>query len=485
MAKKSDKQQQTVSTTRHRPPVVAVLGHVDHGKTTLLDTIRKTDLATREHGGITQRIGAYTVVIQTREGRKKITFIDTPGHEAFAKMRSRGAAVADIAVLVVSAVDGVMPQTREAIQHIKQANIPTIVAANKVDLPEANIDRVKQQLAKAGVVVEGYGGDTVVLPVSAKTGAGVPELLDMIILLSEMKESLMQDQVLSAVVIESKVDRNRGPVASVIIKTGTLHTGDSVWAGSVAGKIRAMISSLGEQLKEASPSEAVEILGFSSPLAVGSIVTSAPAREIAPALPAKDALTSAEGESEATIKLVIKSDSTGTLDAVKEVLPADVQIVLLGIGDITESDILFAKTTAAVVVGFGVNVRPAAKKLAFLEHVMVKTYAVIYELVKELAEVVEAIKAGKVKEVLGQGEILAEFPFDGERIAGVRVKQGRLAKGDIVAVTRAEEEIGQAKIKSIRQQKKELNKIETGQECGVHLIPALDFKIGDAIISYR
>lgn len=482
MAKR--KKQQPQETKPTRPPVVTVLGHVDHGKTTLLDTIRKTSIASREHGGITQRIGAYQIEFTTKEGKKKITFIDTPGHEAFAKMRSRGASVADIAILVVSGVDGVMPQTKEAIQHIQAAGIPLIIAVNKMDLPEASLEKVKRELADASVLVEGYGGDTVVVPISAKEGSGITELLDMIVLVSELKGFAdVGAAPFSGVVIESKRDRRKGSLATVIVKSGKLHIGDQIVADHTHGKVRALLNSYGKSVAVAEPGDPIEVLGFSTVPPVGVLVATQsgkPERDIVEHRPPVT-----EVSPESSIKLVIKADSVGTLEAVETLLPPDVSVVSSGVGDITESDVLFAKTATALIVGFGVQVSSTALKLAEFERVMIKTYTVIYELAREMADVVKAIKDGKLEEVLGQGEIMAQFPFDKERVAGTRVKDGRLARGDKIRIEREGSEIGRGKIKSIRQKKSEVNKVETGEECGVLSDSPLDFQTGDVIISYR
>ncbi|TSC54216.1 MAG: translation initiation factor IF-2 [Microgenomates group bacterium LiPW_16] len=415
---------------------------------------------------------------------KKITFIDTPGHEAFAKMRSRGAKVADLAILVVAANDGVMPQTQEAIRHIKQAKIPMLVAINKIDLPGVNLEKVKKQLIKEGVSLEGYGGDVVSLPISAKTGQGVKDLLEMIILVSEM-ENLRADPQgpLEVVVIESKLDRNRGPVACLLVKNGTLYLRDEVFVENIKGKIRAITNDRGERIKEAIPGTPIEILGLETVPQVGAILQKEgekiKEKKEAPATPVKKT-------PEAKIKIVLKTDTLGTLEAIAASLAKEkIETIFSGTGDITESDVLLAKTTGAIVIGFNVRISSTASVLAEEEFVKVKTYQVIYELLEEITETVEALLRPPKEEFLGKAEIIAEFPVEKGKVAGCRVIEGRLALGDKVKILRGEKEIGQTKIKSLRQQKEAINKAELGQECGILFEPLLDFIISDIVISVR
>ncbi len=464
----------------NRPPIVVVMGHVDHGKTTLLDYIRKTNLAAREAGQITQHIGAYQAAL----GNKKITFIDTPGHEAFEKMRSRGARVADLAVLVVAADDGVMPQTKEAIRHIKEAKIPLIVAVNKTDLPGLNLEKIKKQLVKEDVLLEGYGGDVVSLPVSAKTGKGVKELLEMISLVAEM-EKITGDAhgALEAVVIESELDRNRGPVASVLVKNGTIRQGDNIFVENIKGKVRAMINDKGERLKEALPGTPVAILGLEKVPAVGAVLTNVGTTK-------EEAAAGSAGPTKALtgdlLKIILKADVAGTLEAIIASLPQEkLQIINSGMGDIGEADILLAKTTGAIVIGFNVRLSASAAKLAETENVKVKTYQIIYELLKELKDVMEVLGKPPEEESLGKAEIIAEFPTEKNKIAGCKVIEGRLALGDKVKILHLEKELGRAMIKSLRKQKEAVPKAELGQECGIILEPQLDFNIGDIVISER
>ncbi len=471
-----------------RPPIVVVLGHVNHGKTTLLDTIRKTTVAASEHGGITQSIGAYQIEVKKR----RITFIDTPGHEAFSKMRSRGAAVADIAILVVASDDSVKPQTVESIEQIKSANIPLIVAVNKIDLPGANVDKVKSDLAKVGIQVEGFGGDVPIVPISAKAGTGVPELLDMILLVSDMHELQSEPAaLLEAVVIETRVDKGKGMVASVIVKKGTLAGGKALFLydGQVA-KVRALFDDQGEMVREALPSKPVEVLGFTQLPAVGSVLTGIPQagqittpllREDISALP--DFLKPLEETAKQSLNIILKADTAGSLEAVKESLHKRILIVSSGIGDITDADIIHAKSTKSIIIGFNVLCKPQVAKLAQTEKVIFRTYTIIYELLQELTEVVEGLKDVATEKELGKGQVIAEFPYEKSRVAGTKVLSGRLARGDSVKIMRAETLVGLAKIKTMRRGKEDVTKMEVGEECGVLLDRTVDFALGDGIIA--
>ena len=483
------KQKKTTPSESSRPPIVAVLGHVDHGKTTLLDYIRKTNVTASEHGGITQAIGAYQIETKNR----RITFIDTPGHEAFAKMRERGANIADIAILVVAANDSVKPQTIESIKQIQNAGIPMIVAINKVDLPAANVDRVKADLAKHGVQLEGFGGDIPFVPVSAKQGTGVSELLDLILLVGDMKGITGDpNDEASAVVIETRLDKGRGMVATVIVKNGTLVVGSPLYIGEKQiAKIRAMFDEHGKIVPAAGPSKPVEILGFTLPPEVGFIIRSTPQKETGdvalqkPVRELPDFLQPIDLESERIIKIILKADTAGSLEAIIASLPKKAIVVDRGVGDIAEADILTAKSMGAIVVGFGVAAKAAAVKLAETEKVVYRTYRIIYELLDELKEVVAGLKEVlQVERDLGTGQIIAEFPFEKDRIAGTKIVSGRLARGDRVKIMRGETEVTRAKIKSLRHGKEDITKADTGIECGVLFDQKLDFTIGDGIIAF-
>lgn len=486
-----------------RPPIVAVLGHVDHGKTTLLDTIRKTNVAALEHGRITQHIGAYQIEVRSPKSEvvSLITFIDTPGHEVFAAMRLRGAAAADIAILVVAADDSVKPQTVESIEQIKNAGIPMIVAINKVDLPAANVDRVKQDLAKHGVQVEGFGGDVPFVLVSGKQGTGINELLDLILLVSDMKGLPSNPQSpVEAVVIETRMDKGIGMVATLIVKSGTLKTGILLYDGHhQVAKVRAMKDEKGSPVPLAGPGKPIEVLGFTSFPSVGMTLTDvSKPRNFDQALlesaqpialgDLPDFLNPIDPEADRKISIILKADTAGSLEAIMASLPKKVDVVGSGVGDIEGADVLFAKSSKAVVIGFGVACKATVAKLAQTEKVMYRNYDIIYELLDELAEVVAGLKVviGKERE-LGRGTIIAEFPFNGLRVAGTKVLSGRLARGDSVKIVRQEKEgeteIGRVKIKSVRRGRENITKAEVGVECGVLFDEKLDFTIGDGIIA--
>jgi len=469
-----------------RPPIVAVLGHVDHGKTSLLDYIRKTQVASREHGGITQHIGAYQI--------PGITFIDTPGHEAFAKMRTRGATASDIALLVVAADDGVMPQTKESIRMITEAGVPMIVVINKIDVETANVDKVKQDLARSGVQVEGFGGTVPFVLVSAKTGAGVKDLLEIIKLLADEKKLLSEPKApLEAVVIETRIDKGKGLVATMIIKKGTLRFGMAMFNGSEQiAKVRAMFDEFGVVVTEALPSKPVEVLGFTKLPQVGTFVTDVSKQievikeEIIP-LTQEQTLQQflSTMEQKKKLAIIIKADTFGSLEVVLEALKGDVGIVTAGVGDIADQDILLAKSTGAFVIGFNVKLKQEIQKLAQIEGVITRTYTIIYELLDELRDVIEgAMEVITQERELGKGTIIAEFPFDGKRIAGTKVSTGRIARGDQVKILRGSEEIAKAKIKSVRKGKAEETKIEPGNDCGILFDRDVAFAIGDDIIAF-
>lgn len=454
-----------------RIPVVSVLGHVDHGKTTLLDAIRKTRVALREKGGITQGIGAS--VVKTKEGRK-ITFIDTPGHAAFEKMRSRGAKVADIAILVVAADDGVKPQTKEAIKHIKEAQTPLIVAFTKIDLPTANIESAKGQLEKEGILFEGRGGDTPFIEVSAKTDKGINELLELIILVTDVNEIALSDKFQS-IVIETGKD-NRGTLVSVVVRSGLLKIGQVVKAGGKVAKIRGLFDDSGVSVREISQGEPCLILGFSEAPSVGSILTFSDSKtgesdeEVRPVTPSVR-----EGET----AVLVKASNLGSLEAVLANLPAKIVAINTSIGDVNENDIFLAKASKSDIFTFGLKVSGNIKKLAENEGVGIESFDIIYELIQRLEEIIQS----KVKKIFGKASIMAEFPFDGKKIAGCKVVSGVIRKGDNVVLERNEVSVGAAKVISIKKQKEDATKVGQGEEFGALLSPQLDFKRGDMLLS--
>lgn len=477
-----------------RPPVITILGHVDHGKTTLLSYIRKTDMVAKEHGGITQAIGAYQVEV----GGKLITFIDTPGHAAFEKMRSRGVQVADIAILVVAVDDGVMPQTVEAIEHIQQVKLPMIVAINKVDLPGVDIkvqlEKIKKQLSDRKVLVEEYGGDVPVVAVSAKTGQGVNELLEAINLVAEIHEfkgDLAKEAL--GVVIESHLDKYKGAVATILVRDGTLKKGDSLIVNGGKGRVRGMFDFSGKTVDEAYPSMPVEVLGWETVPPVGAMLGKEVATIKQQPIKTKSFLDKLKDQQRNVLSLVIKADTQGSLETVESSLEkfnrdeCHIKIISAGSGEIVDSDVELASVTGAIVLGFNVAARPTAAKLAETEHVLIKTYNIIYELLEEIEDVVEGmIKPGMVEEVIGRAQIVAEFPFGrGDRIAGCKVVEGQVAKGSRIRILRGEEVVSETKIKSMKKLKDEVSKVEAGQDCGILFDPQVDFTIGDVIESYK
>ncbi|MBI4100585.1 GTP-binding protein [Candidatus Microgenomates bacterium] len=459
-----------------RPPVVVVMGHVDHGKTTLLDTIRRTKIAQKEVGQITQSIGAYQVEVGPVGKRKKITFIDTPGHEAFIKMRARGAKVTDLAILVVSADEGVKPQTKESIRHIQEAKVPMIVVLNKIDLPTANPERVKKQLAEEGILPEGLGGDVVCVNVSAKTGQGIEDLLEMILLVAEMAE-LKADFTgeLKLAVVEAKLDKAKGPVATVIVQNGILRVGDMISLAGVKSKVRALIDDTGRRVAEAGPSQPVEILGLKQVPPVGEV---SDFEQAGASKPTGD-------EVEKKIRIILKADVAGSLEAVFNSLPPGLEIINKGVGEISESDVLLAKTSRSIIIGFNLKLSANILKLAEVEGVKIKTFRLIYELLDELNKLITGAVKIISEEIMGKAKIIAQFPFEQETVAGCRVVEGRLARGDSVKILRLEEEIGRSKIRSLKHLKEEITKAEIGKECGVLLTSPLDFQTGDVLISYK
>jgi translation initiation factor IF-2 len=465
-----------------KPPVVTIMGHVDHGKTTLLDYIRHSRLAAKEVGEITQAIGAYQIEFQG----KKVTFIDTPGHAVFTQMRARGAKVADIVILVVAANDGVMPQTKESIRIIKEAGVPFIVAINKIDLPEASVDKVKGQLAENEVFVEGYGGDVVTVPISAKTGQGVDQLLEMIELTAEMATLQADPQAsLEAIVIESKLDKFCGPVATLVVQSGTLKRGEEIRAGKVAGKVRMLKDEFGKAVKEALPADPALVLGFSELPPVGEVVVSAKETPEVVEEEKKAALTpEIRAEEGKKLKIILKADVAGSLEAILNCLPAEVEVIDQGVGAITESDVLLAKTLGAQIYGFNLSLSASVKKLAQTEKVRIKTYQIVYDLLKELEErVLKLLEPTIDREILGQAEILATFEMKGEKIAGARVIEGKINKGFPVFIKKGDQVI-ESKIVSLKQGKQDVNEVSAGEEFGVVLSGKVDFSEGDVISSY-
>lgn len=489
-----------------RPPVITVMGHVDHGKTSLLDAIRKSNVTSREAGGITQHIGAYQVNYQG----KKIVFLDTPGHEAFTAMRARGAQVTDVAILVVAADDGVMPQTIEAINHAKAAKVPIIVAINKMDRPGANPDHVKQQLAEHELIPEDWGGDTIMVPVSAHQKTGIPELLEMILLVAEMQE-LKANPNLPAhgTIIEAQLDKGRGPVATVLVQRGTLSIGDTIIAGTAYGKVRAMINDRGEKVKKALPSTPVEVLGLNEVPMAGDILDSTDektARSVAEKRLAKrrseemqqNAKVSLddifqriqEGELK-ELNIVVKADVQGTIEALKSSLSNikndEVKVVVVhsGVGSITESDVMLASAANALIIGFNVRPDANARKAAETEKVDVRTYRVIYDAINDVEAAIKGMLAPKFKEVIqGRVEVRQLITISKLLIAGCYVLEGKVTNSSKVRVVRDGIVVHEGEIDSLRRFKDDVKEVVAGFECGIMLDKFRDIKEGDIFEVY-
>ncbi|NPA52036.1 MAG: translation initiation factor IF-2 [Aquificae bacterium] len=488
-----------------RPPVVVIMGHVDHGKTTLLDTIRKTDIALREKGGITQHIGAYKIKL---ENGKEITFLDTPGHEAFTTLRARGSKVADTAVLVVAADDGVKPQTVEAINHARSAGLPIIVAINKVDKPGADPDRVKRELTQYELIPEDWGGDTIMVPISAKTGQNLDELLEMILLVSEMLElKANPDRLAIGTIIESKLDPKRGPVATVLVENGTLKIGDYFVAGTTWGKVRAMYDDKGNLVKEAPPGSPVEILGFNEVPQAGDrfvvMKSEREARQLAEQrkqkleeeLQAKRRarLESLKGAKE--VNIILKADTQGSLEAIIKAIEElsnkfedlAINVVHAGLGKITESDVMLAAASNAIIIGFNVRPDSAARRIAEEEGIEIKTYGIIYEIVEDLEKALKGLLEPKIKEVVtGTCEVKQIFRIKGiGTVAGCIVTDGVIKRNSKARLVRDGVVIYDGEINSLKRFKEDVKEVSKGYECGLTLKDFNDIKPGDIIEAYE
>ena len=493
-----------------RPPVVCVMGHVDHGKTSLLDAIRKTNVTSREAGGITQHIGAYMV----ESKGEKITFLDTPGHEAFTAMRMRGAQATDIAILVVAADDGVMPQTVEAINHAKAAGVDVIVAVNKIDKPAANVDRVKQELTEYELVAEDWGGDTVFVPVSARTGEGIDTLLEMILLVTEVKElKANPNREMRGIVIEAKLDKGRGPVATVLIQKGTLKVGDFVSAGSTYGRVRAMLDADGNSLKSAGPSTPVEILGLNGVPNAGEVCighkNEKDARSYADTFVAEEKKQKlAETKQKLTmdslfeqiqagaikeLPIVVKADVQGSVEAVRNSLEklsneeVAVKVIHSGVGAINESDITLASASNAIVIGFNVKPDAQAKTLAETENVDVKLYRVIYQAIEDVERALKGMQAPVYEEhILGHAEVRQTFKASGVGvIAGCYVLDGTIERNCQVRITRGKEQIYEGPLVSLKRFKDDVKEAREGYECGMVFEKFNDLMEGDVVEAYK
>ena len=486
-----------------RPPVVTILGHVDHGKTSLLDVIRETKVAEKEAGGITQHIGAYQVEYHGQQ----ITFLDTPGHEAFTAMRARGAEATDIAILVVAADDGVMPQTDEAINHVKAAGVPMIVAINKMDRPDADAERVKRQLAEHDLLVEDWGGDVVAVPVSAKTGDGIEDLLENILVVAEVAElKANPDRLARGVVVEAKLDKSRGPVATVLVETGTLKVGDYLVIGTTRGKVKALISDTGRRIKEALPSMPAEILGIAQLPEAGETLIVTQTEQAGRAMveerqrQSSDRRVSLEemfgrirtGEAK-ELDLIVKADVQGSVEALRAALSqlstekAVVRVIHAASGTITETDVLLAVASQAIIVGFNTTLEPGARHVAEAEHIEVRFYNVIYTLLEDVKNTLEGLVPPVLKDVVeGHATVRAVFSLSRRsKVAGVYVTDGRMMRNASARVLRGGQILHDGPISSLRHFKNDAREIATGLECGIGLTGFSDFEEGDIVEVHR
>ena len=491
-----------------RTPVVTILGHVDHGKTTLLDFIRDSSVAEREVGGITQHIGAY----QVEANGQLLTFLDTPGHEAFSAIRARGSKATDIAILVVAADDGIMPQTDEAINHAKAAGVPIVVAINKMDMPAADSERVKRQLSERNLLVEDWGGEIISVELSARTGEGVNDLLENIALVAEIAElKANPDKPATGVVIEAKLDRKRGPTATLLVQDGTLAVGAYVTAGGVWGRVRAMSNYRGDAVKQALPGTPTEILGFGSIPEAGDVFTVVPNERTARNMASERANSASSQQAQARaltldevvnqtpagelkeLNLVLKADVQGSVEAVRQSLEnltennIKVRILHSGSGGVTESDVLLASASKAIIIAFTVGIEPSADRLANRMGVEIRSYDIIYQLIDDVELALQGLLEPTIVDViLGRAEIREIFPTrGGVKIAGCRVVEGRITKGATVRVVRDGKVLEEYTLTSLRHFRDEVNEATLGTECGIVLQGYNDFEQGDILEAHR
>ena len=491
-----------------RPPVVTILGHVDHGKTSLLDSIRNAHVADREIGGITQHIGAYQVDYQDQ----KITFLDTPGHEAFTSIRSRGARVTDIAVLVVAADDGIMPQTEEAIDHARAAEVPIVVAINKMDLPGADPERVKRQLSQHNLLVEDWGGDIISVPVSARTGEGIDDLLENLLIVAEIAElKANPTSPASGVIIEAKLDRKRGPTATVLVQSGTLGVGDYVVAGTSWGRVKAITNDRGRVVKEVVPGAPAELLGFGSLPEAGDLMAVLPTERMARsivhdrerlkstqqsqvrALTLEEVVKQIDAGDIKELNLVLKADVQGSVEAVRQSLErltdaeARVRILHAGSGNVTESDVLLASASNAIIVAFSVGEEMGVERVADRMGVEIRHYGIIYQLIDDVEQALHGMLEPTFTDViLGQAEVREIFPSRRNvKIAGCRVIEGRIVRGAAIRVMREGKTLEETGINSLRHFRDEVNEITNGMDCGILLTDFNDFELGDILQAHR
>ena len=463
-----------------RPPIISVLGHVDHGKTSLLDKIRNTTVAVREAGGITQSIGAWQTT--TKDGRV-LTFIDTPGHAAFNQMRQRGAKIADIAILVVAADDGVMPQTKESIEFLKAANTPFVVAINKIDIEGSQPEIAKGGLVKEGVLLEGRGGETPAVEVSAKTGKGIDDLLEVLLLMADVQDVKANPEApVEAVIIETERDPKRGNVLSAIVINGTLKVGQDVQSEGHKARIRGLFDQDRKPLREAVPGTPVEILGFDALPPVGSVISTGDAQAMtAPASTQVRMPKIKEG-----FWIILKADTAGSLEVVQGALGDKVGLIQAGVGDIVEADVNLASATTSPIVCFNIKIGKTMQKFAMEQGVSVYSYKIIYELLADVEKWEKELAEAQSEKIIGKAQIIAQFPHEkGTRIAGCKVTMGRIAKADKIRLIREEKPLGTMRILSLKKNKSEADSVNLNEECGIYFEPQLDFRIGDTVEAFQ
>ena len=489
---------------RPRPPVVTIMGHVNHGKTRLLDAIRQTNVMGTEAGGITQHIGAYQVEINGQ----KITFLDTPGHEAFTAIRARGAQVTDIAILVVAADDGVMPQTLEAIDHAQAAGVPIVVAINKIDKPNANTESVKRQLADVGLLIEEWGGDTICVPISAKEKIGISDLLENLLVVAEVEDLRANpSRPAVGVVIEAGLDKTKGPLATVLVHTGTLRLGDTIVVGTTWGRVRAMFNDMGKQVRKAEPATPVEILGLNSVPQAGDTLTAVAGEQQAQALIQK---RQQERQQRPSVSLsnLLDQISTGQIKELNVILKTDVQgsiepitnsleqlgteevrvrVIHSGSGNITESDVMLAIASKGLIIGFCTGTEPGARRLADVEGIDIRYYDVIYNLVDDVGKALKGMLEPTYSEVIdGQAEVRAIFSSGKKtKVAGVYVTEGKVTRGASVRVLRQEQMVCESIVSSLKRFKDDVKEVAAGYECGVGIEDFYDFQVGDILEFFR
>ena len=492
-----------------RSPVITVMGHVDHGKTKLLDAIRQTNVMEAEAGGITQHIGAYQATVN----EQKITFLDTPGHEAFTAMRAHGAQITDITILVVAADDGVMPQTIEAINHAKAAEVPIVVAINKIDKQNANVDLVKKQLSEAGLLIEEWGGDIICALISAKEKTGIDDLLENLLLVAEIEELRANpNKPAEGVVIEAEMDKTKGPLATVLVQSGTLKMGDTIAVGTTWGRVRALISDAGKRIRKAGPSTPVEILGLSSVPQAGNLLTAVANERQAQALVEKNK-EELEKDSSLTgknvslsniydqissgkvkeLNVILKTDVQGSIEPIRSSLErlgteeVKVRIIHSGTGNVTESDVMLAIASKGLIIGFGVSAEEGARRLAGTRRIDLRFYKVIYTLADDVEKALTGMLEPIFAEVIeGRAEVRAVFSAGkGSKVAGVYVTEGKISRGASVRVRRGEEIAFESAISSLKRFKDDAKEVATGYECGIGVKDFNDFQVGDILESFR